>query len=67
MLDADLFRITKPVAPAKSELSKMLIFALWMMSGLLKANNVMKIDIVNPMPPRKPAPTICCQATSVGN
>ena len=62
-----LLKIRKPTVPAAREPSKMLIFELWTISGLPKANNVMKMDMVNPIPPRKPAPMICLHDTSPGN
>ena len=50
-----------------SELSKMLILELWTISGLSKARIVIKIDIVNPIPLKKPAAMMCFQFTSPGN
>jgi len=67
VLTVFLFKIRKPTVPAIIEPSKILIFELWIISGLPKANNVMKMDMVNPMPPRKPAPMICLQNKSPGN
>jgi len=46
-----LFKIRKPTAPATKELSKMLIFEPCTISALSKAKNVVKNDIVNPIPP----------------
>ena len=62
-----LFKIREPTVAAAIELRIMLIFELWIISGLPKASSVIKMDIVNPMPPRKPAPIICFQDTSLGN
>ena len=62
-----LYKMRKPTVPATSELSIMLTFALWTRSGWSNANNVMKIDIVKPMPPRKHTPRICFHETSLGN
>lgn len=70
MFDAlvgSLFKIRKPTIAAASEPSKILIFALCMISELSKAKIVTKMDIVNPIPPRKPAPIICFQDTSLGS
>jgi hypothetical protein len=66
-LVVDLFKMINPAIPATRELSKMLIFEFWMISRFSTATNVMKIDMVNPIPPRKPAPMICFQVTSLGN
>ena len=44
--------------PAKNEAVRIAIFELVMISSLLNARSVMKIDIVKPIPPKKPAPTI---------
>ena len=38
-----------------------------MISGSSKASNVMKMDMVKPMPPKNPAPTICLQEISLDN
>lgn len=62
-----MLKMRKPATPATSELSKMLIFELWTIAALSKAKTVIKIDIVNPIPPKKPAAMICFQSTSSGN
>ena len=67
VLVVPLLKIIKPTAPATSELIKMLIFELWTILGSPKASKVMKMDMVNPMPPKKPAPIMCFQVRSAGN
>ena len=59
-----------PIKAEHSEENKIIIFA-WLIysdcvSGL-KASKVIKIDIVNPIPPRKPMPNICFQLVSKGS
>ena len=52
-------RQRKPKIPAIREASKMAIFDRLMISGCpTNARLVMKIDIVKPIPPRMPAPSI---------
>jgi hypothetical protein len=67
ILAVHLFKIIKPAVPARSELSKTTVLELRIISGSLKAKSLMKIDMVNPIPLKKPAPTICFQDTSLGN
>ena len=57
----------KPIVPAISEERRIAIFELLTMSVLSKASRVMKIDIVKPIPPKKPAPIIFFHFKSVGN
>ena len=45
----------------------MVIFELFCSSKSSKANNVMNMDMVNPMPPKKPTPTIDFQFKSLGS
>ena len=43
------------------------IFAISMVGKSLNASVAIKIDIVNPMPAKIPAPIICCQVVLVGS
>ena len=51
-------RKIKPIVPAISEAIRIAIFELFTMSALSNTRSVMKIDIVKPIPPKKPAPII---------
>ena len=52
--------------PASSEAIKMAILE-WLMTSLSsKASRVMKIDMVNPIPPKNPAPIIFFHFRSLG-
>lgn len=61
------FKVTKPRLPANNEDIKMISFALFIINSLSKANNVIKIDIVKPIPPKSPTPNIDFQFNSEGN
>ena len=57
----------KPVAPAIREAIRIAIFEAFVVSIFpINARLAMKIDIVNPTPPRIPAPEICRQFKSDG-
>ena len=57
----------KPIVPAVSEAKRIAIFEAFIVSVFpTKARLVMKNDIVNPIPPRIPAPEICRQFKSGG-
>lgn len=49
-----------------SEAIKIAIFELFIVSALSNARSVMKIDIVKPIPPKKPAPIIFFHLKSEG-
>ena len=53
--------------PANKEAIMMYNLALLIITVSVNANNVMNIDIVNPMPPKIPAPKICFQFKSEGS
>ena len=48
------FRLKNPMIPATKEESRITNLALLMILWLSKAKRVMKIDMVKPMPPKKP-------------
>src|SRR5215831_4363788 len=57
-----------PTAPAVNEARRMAIFEALMISVFpAKARLVMKIHMVNPIPPRIPGPTICDHRKPTGN
>ena len=60
-------RNIKPIVPAINDAIRIAIFELFMISILSKASRVIKIDIVKPIPPKKPAPIILFHFKSVGN
>ena len=49
------------------EAMRMVIFELFCSSKSSKANNVMNMDMVNPMPPKNPIPIIDFQFKSCGS
>ena len=53
--------------PAIKDEIKMTNFALLIMAWWSKASKVIKIDMVNPMPPKNPTPIIDFQFKSDGN
>ena len=55
------------MVPAIKEDIRIVIFVPVMISLSLKAKSAIKIDIVNPMPPKNPAPKICFHFKSDGN
>ena len=55
------------MSPAINDEIKITNFALLIMVSLSKARSVIKIDIVNPMPPKNPTPTIDFQFKSSGS
>lgn len=59
------FKITNPITPETKEANKIINLALLMISWFLNANNVMKIDMVKPIPPKTPAPKILFQFNSL--
>ena len=61
------FKNTNPKTPATNEESKIINLALLITASLSKANKVIKIDIVNPIPPKKPTPKTDFQFISLGN
>jgi len=63
------FSHRKPNVPDKKEAIKMAIFEKIITSSpsFLKANRVIKIDIVNPIPPNIPAPNMFFHFKSLGN
>lgn len=61
------FRNIKPIVPATIKVTKIGIFELFTMSALSNARSVMKIDIVNAIPYKKPIPIIYFYFNSVGN
>jgi hypothetical protein len=52
--------------PEIKEAIKIIIFELLITKLLLNANSVMKIDMVNPMPPRKPTAESLLQLIPLG-
>ena len=59
---------TKPNVPASNNAKKTAILVALINSACpVNAKLVMKMDIVNPMPPSKPAPTTCFQFMSEGS
>lgn len=56
-----------PNKPETREEINMIIFALLIINWLSKANNVINIDIVNPIPPKIPILKSVFQFTSSGN
>ena len=61
------FKLTNPITPATNDEIKITNFALLIIVSLSKARSVIKIDIVNPMPPKKPTPKIDFQFMSSGS
>lgn len=61
------FKLKKPIIPAVNEESRMMNFALLIIVASSKANKVTKIDIVKPIPPKKPTPIIDFQFKSPGS
>ena len=61
------FKKRKPTKPAIKEESKIMNFALLIIVLSSKASKVMKIDIVNPIPPRNPTPITVFQVKSAGS
>jgi len=62
-----LFSQINPIAPERNDAINIInleLLIIWLSS---KANNVIKIDIVNPIPPRKPDPNNWFQLISLGN
>src|SRR3972149_4534701 len=59
--------IHSPMAPDARDPKMMASFELCEMSVSPKARMVMKMDMVKPMPPRKPAPSKSLQSVSSGN
>ena len=60
------FKRTNPIVPATNEPIKIAILEVLIITGMLYARRSMKIDIVNPMPPKKPIPRIYTHFTSAG-
>jgi len=56
-----------PIIPDNKDATRIINLALFITVTLSKANNVMKIDIVNPIPAKKPTPIIFFQFKSSGN
>ena len=50
------FKLTNPIIPAIKEESRMMNFALLITVTSSKAKRVTKMDIVKPIPPKKPTP-----------
>ena len=61
------FRTKKPKSPAINEEIKIINFELFIIVSLSNASKVTKIDIVNPIPAKRPTPKIDFQFRSVGN
>ncbi len=61
------FKLSNPKVPATKEDSKIISLALLIVVSLSKASNVMKMDIVNPIPPKSPTPKIAFQFKSFGS
>ena len=61
------FKLINPTSPAINDEIKITNFALLIMVSLSKARSVTKIDIVNPIPPKKPTPKIDLQFKSPGS
>ncbi len=61
------FKKRKPIKPAINEESKIMNFALLIKVLSSKASKVMKIDMVNPIPPRNPTPMTVFQVKSFGS
>ena len=61
------FKPTNPMSPVINDEIKITNFALLIMVSLSKARSVIKIDIVNPMPPKNPTPIIDFQFKSSGS
>lgn len=52
------FRMMNPAIPETREAMSIAIFEILIKTGSVKARSVMKMDIVNPIPPSNPAPSI---------
>ena len=61
------FKTKKPKSPAINEEIKIINFELFIIVSLSKASKVIKIDIVNPIPPKSPTPKIAFQFKSFGS
>ena len=61
------FKNVKPIIPAISEEIRITNLALLIIASSSKANKVIKIDIVKPIPAKKPTPIIDFQFRSTGN
>ena len=62
-----IFKNTNPKTPAINEESRIINLALFITVSFSKANKVIKIDIVKPIPPKKPTPNTDFQLISLGN
>jgi len=62
-----VFNAKNPIIPAANEESKITNFALFIIVSLSNASNVMKIDIVKPIPAKNPTPKIDFQFKSLGS
>ena len=56
-----------PVTAAMADVSRMLIFPMSVMTGSVNARLLMKMDMVNPMPPRSPIAATCPHVTPSGS
>ncbi len=63
----DNFNVKKPKIPAVKEARRITNFELLIIFWSSNANNVINIDIVNPIPPNKPTPKIDLQFRFFGS
>ena len=61
------FKLTNPIIPAIKEESRMMNFALLITVTSSKAKRVTKIDIVKPIPPKKPTANMDFHCKSRGS
>ena len=60
------FKNNRPKIPAINDETKIMILELSMCSLSEKARSVIKIDMVNPIPPKNPTPIMAFQLMSSG-
>ena len=60
-------KLINPISPAVNDESKIINFALLIIVSLSKASKVIKIDIVKPIPAKKPTPKIVFHDKSCGS
>ena len=63
----NLFNHKNPTIPDSNEATRIINLALLIIAALSKANKLIKIDMVNPIPPKKPAPNNFFILKSLGN
>ena len=63
----EAFNVKKPIMPATNELNKIINLALLIIVALSNASSVMKMDMVNPIPPKIPTLKMFFQFRSAGS